>query len=55
MTVNIATANAKHEHAGTTYCFCNPRCAERFRAEPAKYLPSEEPRAALTGGRATAS
>jgi len=26
------------EHAGRTYYFCNPRCAERFRAEPAKYL-----------------
>ena len=26
------------EHAGQTYYFCGPRCAERFRAEPAKYL-----------------
>jgi Cu+-exporting ATPase len=48
MTVTITTARAKHEHAGTAYYFCNPRCAERFRAEPAKYLPREEPRAAPT-------
>jgi len=26
------------EHAGKSYYFCNPHCAERFRAEPAKYL-----------------
>ena len=23
---------------GTTYCFCNPKCNERFRADPEKYL-----------------
>jgi Cu+-exporting ATPase len=25
-------------HAGTTYWFCNPRCRERFVADPARYL-----------------
>ena len=25
-------------HAGQTYYFCNPRCREKFTAEPAKYL-----------------
>jgi P-type Cu+ transporter len=25
-------------HDGTTYHFCNPRCRERFAAEPARYL-----------------
>src|SRR5687767_7958938 len=30
------------EHAGATYAFCNPRCAEKFRADPGKYLPGPE-------------
>jgi len=39
MTVDPATARGgSAEHAGKTYYFCNPRCAERFRAEPTKYL-----------------
>ncbi len=37
----------RHEHAGTTYVFCNPRCRERFVAEPERFLkPPEERRAA---------
>ena len=27
-----------HVHAGKTYGFCNPRCRERFAAEPGRYL-----------------
>jgi Cu+-exporting ATPase len=27
-----------HQHEGTTYYFCNPKCRERFAAEPGKYL-----------------
>lgn len=27
-----------YEYKGTKYAFCNPRCNERFRAEPEKYL-----------------
>ena len=39
MMVNPATARGgTAEHEGKTYFFCNPRCAERFRSEPAKYL-----------------
>jgi len=39
MTVDPATARGgSHEHAGHTYYFCNPRCRERFAAEPAKFL-----------------
>jgi Cu+-exporting ATPase len=26
-------------HAGRDYAFCNPKCRERFLAEPARYLP----------------
>jgi Cu+-exporting ATPase len=45
MMVDPATARGGSvEHAGKSYYFCNPRCAERFRAEPAKYLsPDYEP------------
>ena len=28
----------RYEHPGVTYYFCSPRCKEKFRAEPAKYL-----------------
>lgn len=36
-----------HEHAGTTYWFCNPKCREKFSAEPQKWLaPAETPAAA---------
>ncbi len=39
MMVDPATARGGSvEHAGTKYYFCSPRCAEKFRAEPAKYL-----------------
>ncbi|MES1186162.1 MAG: heavy metal translocating P-type ATPase [Myxococcales bacterium] len=45
MTVDPAKARGgSHEHAGHTYYFCNPRCRERFAADPAKYLePKPEP------------
>ncbi|NUQ79465.1 MAG: heavy metal translocating P-type ATPase [Polyangiaceae bacterium] len=46
MMVNPATAKGgSHEHQGVTYSFCNPRCKERFIADPDKYLnkPKETP------------
>jgi P-type Cu+ transporter len=33
-----ADAPLRHEHAGTTYRFCGPRCLERFRKDPAAFL-----------------
>jgi Cu+-exporting ATPase len=44
MTVKADTP-LRHEHAGVTYRFCNPRCLERFRADPAAFLepPPEAP------------
>jgi Cu+-exporting ATPase len=39
MQVDPATARGgSHVHEGTTYHFCNPRCREKFVAEPARYL-----------------
>jgi Cu+-exporting ATPase len=42
MTVEIATAKHRHEHAGTQYYFCNPRCRERFIADPDRYLAPQQ-------------
>jgi len=38
MRVDPARAAARHEHEGRTYYFCNPGCAERFAADPQRYL-----------------
>jgi P-type Cu+ transporter len=38
MMVDPATATHRAEHAGDTYFFCNPRCREKFAANPAAYL-----------------
>jgi Cu+-exporting ATPase len=39
MQVNpAAPKGGAHEHAGRTYYFCNPRCREKFRTEPERYL-----------------
>jgi Cu+-exporting ATPase len=42
MMVDPATAKHKAEHQGQTYYFCNPRCREKFIAEPARYLAQAE-------------
>ncbi len=50
MKVDPATARGgSHEHAGKTYWFCNPRCRERFAADPAHWLKAG-PSAAAMGG-----
>ncbi|HKY38175.1 MAG TPA: YHS domain-containing protein [Polyangiaceae bacterium] len=39
MTVNPSAARGgSHTHEGQTYYFCNPRCRERFAANPGQYL-----------------
>jgi Cu+-exporting ATPase len=57
MTVNPATARGgSHQHAGHTYYFCNPRCRERFAADPEKYLaPRPAPAAPTETVAATAT
>ncbi len=37
MLVDPADAKWRFTHEGVTYCFCSPRCLEKFRAEPGKY------------------
>jgi Cu+-exporting ATPase len=44
MKVDPATAKGgSHVHAGKTYWFCNPRCRERFAAEPGRFLAAPAP------------
>src|SRR5690349_11318411 len=38
-----------HEHAGTTYWFCNPRCHEKFASNPPLYLKKPEEKEAADG------
>lgn len=38
MTVVVATARHRAEHAGRSYVFCNPRCREKFLVAPERYL-----------------
>jgi Cu+-exporting ATPase len=53
-----AGAPLRSTHDGTTYVFCNPRCKERFDADPARYIgppsqPSPAPAASAPGKAAT--
>jgi Cu+-exporting ATPase len=32
------SSHRRYEHQGTTYFFCNDRCLEKFKADPARYL-----------------
>ena len=38
MMVSPATAKHRLAHGGETYFICNPRCLEKFRAEPDRYI-----------------
>ncbi len=38
MSVNPSNAAGKYEYQGQTYYFCNPKCEDRFKADPEKYL-----------------
>ncbi|MBI4541571.1 MAG: XdhC family protein, partial [Gemmatimonadetes bacterium] len=40
MTVKVATARWRHEHAGRTYYFCGGGCRERFAMDPDRYVPA---------------
>jgi Cu+-exporting ATPase len=38
MSVDPNNAPARADFEGTTYYFCNPSCAQKFRADPVRYL-----------------
>jgi len=41
MQVDPVHAAGKYEYQGKSYYFCNPRCEEKFKAEPERYLHPE--------------
>ncbi len=43
MSVDRATAKHRHTHAGADYVFCGARCAQKFAADPARYLAPAPP------------
>ncbi len=43
MDVNPATAKWKYNYKTSNYYFCNPRCLEKFKTEPEKYLAGSKP------------
>ena len=43
MTVDPATAKWRHTHDGHEHVFCNPRCRDRFVADPERYLAAKAP------------
>jgi Cu+-exporting ATPase len=45
MSVDPHTAKHTAMHAGRPYYFCNPRCREKFIADPARYLAPEQAKA----------
>src|SRR5512146_1205903 len=59
MMVDPTHAAGKAEHNGKTYYFCNPRCEQRFRAEPEKFLApktdSGSPALAMVAGQSAAA
>jgi Cu+-exporting ATPase len=42
MTVKITPKALHAEHAGKNYYFCNPRCRDKFIAEPSRYAAPEQ-------------
>jgi YHS domain-containing protein len=38
MTVEIKSARHRATHEGHDYYFCNPRCREKFLADPVRFL-----------------
>jgi Cu+-exporting ATPase len=50
MMVDPATAKHRIDHAGETYFFCNPRCREKFVANPDAYLKPAPPPAPAKPG-----
>jgi len=54
MTVDLEAGKPSHEHGGHIYHFCNPRCLDKFAAEPGAYLTATDPVCAMSVDRASA-
>jgi Cu+-exporting ATPase len=53
MTVKIATAKHTTVYGGQTHYFCNPKCLQKFTAEPDRYRKPEAAKAAVLEPRAS--
>jgi Cu+-exporting ATPase len=38
MTVDLVSAEHRHDHGGKAYAFCSARCLDRFKSDPERYL-----------------
>ena len=54
MTVDRSAGKPSHEHGGQIYHFCNPRCLDKFVAEPDAYMTATDPVCGMSVERATA-
>lgn len=54
MTVDPATATHRVHHGGHDFFFCNPRCKEKFEAQPEAYLSAKDPVCGMSVDRAHA-
>jgi Cu+-exporting ATPase len=54
MTVDPEAGKPTHEHEGRTLHFCNPRCRDRFIADPGAYLTAIDPVCGMKVDRASA-
>ncbi|MGF1659674.1 MAG: heavy metal translocating P-type ATPase [Rubrimonas sp.] len=54
MTVDPAAGKPTHAHGGRLFHFCNPRCQEKFAADPDAFLSATDPVSGATVDRATA-
>ncbi len=54
MAVDPNAGKPRHDHAGRTFHFCNPKCRDKFAADPAPYLTAIDPVCGMTVDRASA-
>ncbi len=54
MTVDPAAGKPTHDHAGHAFHFCNPKCRDKFVADPDAYLTATDPVCGMDVARATA-
>ncbi len=54
MTVDPDAGKPTHDHEGHTYHFCNPKCRDRFAAEPAAFVEATDPVCGMSVNRGKA-
>ena len=54
MNVDPRSARYRHEYGGHDYVFCNPKCQDRFVAEPEAFVTAQDPVCGMSVERAAA-